>query len=180
MKDMAFKATVIVLLIALIGIAGWNMNTMMSVEKVAVVRSGVVIENFLGVKEAQHAYQNQLNQWQAELDTLAANVDRRAAAYQRDLETMSDQERQMREADLNRLITQSNNYKARVEEQAAAKNEEIMQGALNQINEYLAQYAEAEGYDIVLGTTTSGNILHSVDRCDITDNIIAGLNEQYK
>ena len=86
----------------------------------------------------------------------------------------------MREADLNRLITQSNNYKARVEEQAAAKNEEIMQGVLNQINEYIAQYAEAEGYDIVLGTTTSGNILHSVDRCDITDNIIAGLNEQYK
>ena len=56
---------------------------------------------------------------------------------------------------------------------------ELLQGALNQINEFVAQYAEANSYDVVLGTTAGGNVLYGAEYVDITDEVIEGLNASY-
>jgi outer membrane protein len=51
---------------------------------------------------------------------------------------------------------------------------------INAIMEYLKKNSTELNYKYVLGTSFGGNILYANDSLDITDNIIMGLNEDYK
>ena len=176
MKEWIFRIVVIALLLVSIGISLSNRNDM---QQVAVVRSAEVIDQYMGVKEANHQYQEQLNSWQQELDTLQKVIESRVAEYQQLAESLSEQERMQHETELQRLVTQSQQYKQSIEQKAAEQNDELLQGALNQINEFVAQYAEANNYDVVLGTTAGGNVLYGAEYVDITNEIIEGLNASY-
>lgn len=51
---------------------------------------------------------------------------------------------------------------------------------LNQLNQYVKDYAKEEGYDIIYSADGSGAIMAASDDMDITDKIVAYLNERYK
>ena len=51
---------------------------------------------------------------------------------------------------------------------------------MSQINSFVKQYAEQEGYDIILGTTQSGSLLYANNALDITEEIVEALNQYYK
>jgi outer membrane protein len=51
---------------------------------------------------------------------------------------------------------------------------------INAIMEYLKKNSSQLNYKYVLGTSFGGNVLYANDSLDITQNIITGLNEEYK
>jgi outer membrane protein len=42
------------------------------------------------------------------------------------------------------------------------------------------EYGKENGYDLILGTTTSGNILYGTEKKDITEQVLNALNNAYE
>jgi outer membrane protein len=55
----------------------------------------------------------------------------------------------------------------------------MTEGVLNQVNSFIEEYSKNKGYDLVIGTTTSGNLLYAREYMDITDEVLKALNENY-
>ncbi len=148
--------------------------------KIAYVRSTVIVEGFQGVKEVRVAYQRKASQWQAEVDRLSARLNQSVQQYSNESGNMSEAQRVKRKVILTNQQTELQQHQSVVQEKAAAEEDRMLQGALNQINQYVKEYAGQKGYDMVLGTTQSGNILYANDGVDITDEVLKGLNQDYK
>lgn len=50
----------------------------------------------------------------------------------------------------------------------------------NQLNQYLHDYTEREGYDYIFGATGAGSLMGAKDEYDITTQVITYANERYK
>jgi outer membrane protein len=48
------------------------------------------------------------------------------------------------------------------------------------INEYVGQFAEENGYDVILGATDDGNVMYARKEMDITDDLIKFINAEFK
>ena len=165
------------ILVIVIGFGTW---LKMTSPRVAVVRSALVVEGYEGMKEARSEYQHTIQAWQAHLDSLDQRFSLAVRAYEQEKKRLSVTEDQSRRIALEHQRGELEKYQASLAQQAKTAEERMIQGSLNQINSYVEQLADQQGFSIVLGTTQSGNILYANDAVDITDEVLAGLNQPYK
>lgn len=147
--------------------------------KIGYVRSADLIYGYIGMKEAQNRFQEKAQQWQANLDTIRADYQKALGVYHTESPTLSQAEKYQREKLLKIQETNLLNYSNRLENQAKEEDQKMTQGVLNQINSFVEQYGRRKGYDIILGTTLSGNILFGIEALDITKEVLAELNQAY-
>lgn len=166
-------------LLSIISVGLWLYSTL-TTPKIAYVRSGLVVDKYIGMKESRAVYQQKINEWQANLDTLGISFDHSFEKYQALYASYTVSERKQQETTFASQQEQIEKYRSALEEEAKAEEEKLIQGALNQINSYIKQYADAHKIQVVLGTTQSGNVLYASDAVDITEEIIQGLNQSYR
>ena len=116
------------------------------------------------LKSRQESYQKEVNDFQYKV--------------QRGLLTRSDaqtQEQQLysKQQDLLRLQQDLTNE---INEQQAVMNRQV----INAIMEYMKENSSDYNYKYVLATSFGNNVLYANDSLDITNSVIAGLNEKYK
>lgn len=135
-------------------------------DDIAFVISEQLVSEYDGMKEAQQHYRLQEQQWMANLDTLrgdlqqAINQDRPAPVIQQ-------------------LQSNIDRYSQQVQQQSLEEDQKMTQAVLEQINTFIEIYGEREGYGIILGTTTSGNVLYGDKSLDITEQLLDALNQYY-
>ena len=78
----------------------------------------------------------------------------------------------------NRQI-QLNTYSNAVSQNARMEEEKMLEGVLNQVNSFVRKYGEENGFAMVYGTTSDGNILYGEAELDITDDLLTKLNHEY-
>jgi outer membrane protein len=152
----------------------------MNVPRIAYVRSGDLVYGYDGMKEARSAYELKSKQWQASIDTLQHDLQRAISEYNLQYAKLSVKERGEREALLKNQENNLGTYSQSMQEQAQKEDTKMTEGVLNQVNSFVETYAEEHGYDIVIGTTQSGNLLYGKNYMDITDELLKALNESYK
>ncbi|MEM8565659.1 MAG: OmpH family outer membrane protein [Bacteroidota bacterium] len=155
-------------------------NTLFNAGKIAFVRSQDLIYKYEGTVEAMAEFNNQKQQWQANVDTLKFDFQRAVNRYNQEYATLSVSERQQREEGLSQQERQFQNYAGAINDKIQAADEEMMQASLNQINVFVEEYSQAHGYDIILGTTLSGSVLYGDEVLDITDELLEALNKNYR
>jgi outer membrane protein len=148
--------------------------------KVAYVKTGVIIQKFAGVSEAQKNLEKKLDQWQHTVDTLENNYNQSLDAYNREVGRLSEKERQERKEYLDKQSHGLQKYVESIERNALTENQKLTEGTVNQINTFIRKYAEDNGYDLILGVTAEGNIMHGSASLDITDEVLEQLNKEYK
>lgn len=134
--------------------------------RLAYVRSEVLVNEFVGMQEARQRFQEKQREWQVQLDTLRADYQRAEAAGG------SSEE-------LRRLAGNLQQYSNRVGQLAEEEDDRMTQAVLNQINAFVETYGEEKGYDLIVGTTQSGNLLYGRERLDITDELLEALNGDF-
>ncbi|KAB2859616.1 MAG: OmpH family outer membrane protein [Flavobacteriales bacterium] len=149
-------------------------------KKIAYVRSQDLVYAYTGMKEMQLKFQDQSKTWEANLDTLKMDFQRAVAQYQNDAAKLTAQERLTRENMLD--MQQKNVYKYAESIAAKSKEEEekMLGGVLNQVNSFVEKYGKKNGYDLILGTTSSGSILYGEEAIDITQELIEEINIDYE
>ena len=149
-------------------------------KKIGYVKSADLIYQYAGTKEIQNVYNQKMQVWQAQLDTLKGDYNRLLENYNRNLKSLNEDQGKKIQQELKykheNVLQQQKNMDLMAQEQ----EEKMMTGVLNQINDFVSVYGKENGYSIILGTTTQGNILFGEDAIDLTDEILQELNNQYR
>jgi outer membrane protein len=150
------------------------------VPKVKYVKSADLVYGYEGMKEAQQLQTKNTEEIQSKVDTLQLDFQKTVNQYNLDYPKLSKEERITREKLLSMQQENLRQYSQNAQKKVKEKDEQITQGVLNQVNSFVEDYGKKQGYDIVLGTTASGNILFAKENMDITAEVLKSLNEQYK
>lgn len=63
-------------------------------------------------------------------------------------------------------------------EKGAQRDQELMAPVVAEVNAGIKKFAQKRGYKLVLGTLQGGVVLHGDDSVDVTEALIADLNQQ--
>ena len=148
--------------------------------KMAYVRSAELIYQYEGMKEAQLRFGEKTKAWEANVQHLKAAYEEPLRDFREVYEQLSESERNVRFANLKAKEADYKKYQQAIAEKVEAADIEMTEGVLNQVNSFIANYGKSQGYDVILGTTQAGNLLYAKDVIDITDEVLAALNEHYK
>ncbi len=151
-----------------------------TVPRIAYIKSADLVYNYEGMKEAQQKQEKKTEELKSNLDTLQVNFQKAINQYNSDYSKLSKQERLERENLLSVQQNQLKKYTLTIEEMIKKQDEQLTSGVLNQVNSFVETYAKKKGYDLVLGTTTSGNVLFAKESMDITNEVLLELNNQFK
>lgn len=149
-------------------------------KKLAYVRSTELVYGYLGMKEAQAEYQRKSQMWTMNIDTLQKDYQLGFSRYTAEVSKLNPAQKAERERLLSEQQKNIMTYTKAVNEQAKMEDEKITKGVLNQINSFVEGYGQENGYDIILGTTDSGNLLYGKESMDITNVVLKELNINYK
>lgn len=148
-------------------------------QSIAYVRSYELIEKYLGTIEARAEFEKKKQTMLANTDSLRVDYERSRIQYLKQAARLPGSEREERERLLEAQERRLMRYKEAIELQIQEEDNKLMQEIFNQINSYIEEFATKRGYEIVLGTTTSGSLLYAQKHLDITDEVILELNERY-
>jgi len=174
------KFTPVLAILVFILLGGVCYQCFYSKEKIVYVRSYDLIEKYQGTLEARGAFEKRKTQMLSNVDSLRLDFERSRNQYMRMAGGLSLEKRSQQEEALGRQQNQMLQYRQAIDQKIQEEDAKMMQEVLNQINSFVEEYSVREGYDIVLGTTLSGNILFGEKSLDITDNVLVELNNRYK
>lgn len=163
----------------LVLVCGWLMYKTLQTPKVAYVRSADLIYGYEGMKEAQKNYEAKSKQWQSNIDTLSYDFEKAVNNYNTEFSKLSEKERKEKEKFLSQQEQNLSLYSKNLKEQAKTEESKMTEGVLNQINSFVEEYAKKQGYDLILGTNVSGNILYGAKYIDITEEVLEEINKNY-
>ncbi len=175
MNNKIVIALIILLLAGNLAISFWSLQ---SQPKIAYVRSADLVEGYLGMQEARKQYQEKQQEWKANLDTLERTL--KAAVKYYEQTQMDKPEKRQQEDKINRLQTGYQQYRQNVQELAAKEDEKMTRGVYNQVSTFVRDYAEKNGYHLIIGANHTSNVLYGEGNYDLTDEVLAALNQHYK
>lgn len=151
-----------------------------SEKKIAYIRSSELVNQYLGMKEARKIFEIKANGWQSNIDSMAFKLDMEIKEYERNYKSMDSKSRAIFQESLSRQRNDLENYTEVIREKIKEEDSKMTQAVLDRINTSVEEYAKAEGYSVVMGTTTSGNILYGEEPVDITMAVLEKINQEYK
>lgn len=148
--------------------------------KIAYVRNLELIYGYNAMKQAHSEFKAKTSAWESNIDTLRMRYQMSVAKYQQDYKSLSAKERNEQVTLLQKMEADMRKYTQAVSDEAKREETEVTESILNQINSFVEKYAESKGYDMVFGTEGRGTILYGKKAFDITDEVLAALNSDYK
>lgn len=130
--------------------------------------------------DARNSFKDQSDQWQSGIDTLKKRYTDALQVYQDNVSSYSTRKKKAEEERLAMLENNLRKYTTVIQDKAREKETEATEAVLKQINSFIINYSEQQGYDIVLGADGSGVLLYGKEAWDITEEIIRELNNNYK
>lgn len=171
-------ATTLFILLAFIAFVSFDLTSRSS--KIAYVDALKLVSNYEGMKVAKAELESKLLVYQKNIDTLKMELSSKNSEYTLKRVRLSAAERTLFEELIATKEQQLLNYQQMVQEKAQKENLELTQKALDKINIFIKQYGENHGYELIIAATQYGNIVYGTPNMDITDEIIQGLNVEYK
>jgi outer membrane protein len=147
--------------------------------KIAYVRTAELVYGYNGMREARIEYKSQVDAWQANVDTLRVQYQKCLSDYQNSYKHLSESEKEEKQLLIRKLEDNLKNYSTVIKQQAQEKEGEMTEAVLNQINSYVASYAQENGYDYIIGSS-NGTLLYAKDAHDITEEVLKAINGEYK
>lgn len=176
-SKLMYILVIITLISSLVSI---GLNYMQPRAKLVYVRSADLVSKYEGMKETKAAYEKKLEAWQSNLEVLTKLYQEELNKYKQAYNQLTNNEKLAREQVLEAKQNEVLKYKQEVEKKAQEEDIKMTQGYLNQINSFVEKYSKEHNYNIVLGTSSSGNILYADNNLDITEELTEALNEEYK
>jgi outer membrane protein len=155
-------------------------RSFMPASKVASVDAVKLITQYDGVGEMKRSAHERRKQLQANVDTLKMELQWSVREYQKVKSSSSKKELTERENDIRTRQQNLATYEQAIAAQIKKRDEELATELMNRVSEFIKKYGEQNGYTIILASSNSGNVAYAEDNIDITDSVLAGLNNEYK
>jgi outer membrane protein len=148
-------------------------------QKIVYIDSSKVINAYQGMTQARQEYQIKASVWKANIDTLAADVQKKITEYQKESAKMPAREKELSKQLIQTKQQQLAEYQRAVNDKAQQEDALMTRKVMDEINAYIKKYGEQHHHTIVLAATDQGNIAFAEKDLDITEQIIEGLNKSY-
>jgi outer membrane protein len=150
-------------------------------QAIVFVNSDSLINNYEYYKTIRTKLQDLSQKAQAEISTKGQAFQKEVAAYQKGASSLNLAQRTATEKRLaakqQNLQALSQNTGKQLQEEEAEQNVKLY----DHIAAYLKTYAKTKGYKIVLTySKTNPSMLYGDESLDVTKEVLAGLNEEYK
>lgn len=140
--------------------------------EIGFVKSGVIIQEYKEMKEANAQFEKELQMAQANADTLK----NRYLNLKREEETIPENKKKDWSYRLGIAQNEFAKYSEQVNEQMDMRKQELTKGVLEKINSFIQKYGKENNYKMILGTTNDGSILYGSEADDLTETILNQLN----
>jgi outer membrane protein len=177
---MTSRFTFVLSLISFLGVLALSVFIFLTPTKLVYVDSAKLVNEYQGMQEARKAYQQKTTTWKANIDTLAKEVQSQIMSYEKESAKLSAKERKLSEELIRVKQKQLMDYQQAMNAQAKQEDEKMTGAVISQVNAYLKKYGKSKGYKIVMAATEYGNIAYADEGLDITDEVLEGLNKEYK
>jgi outer membrane protein len=174
---------IIVLIVLCLVIASFSAFTLYNStpkrQPIAFVRSAYLLDNYRGMKDVLAKYNAEQMLQRQEVDSLQMHITSLQEQLKKEKRILAPHVLREKEQSLQYIMQRLSELTQVLTPKAQADKEALMQGALNQINFCVEQYAKENGIVLVLGVTLDGNILYGEDYLDITEEVLAESNKKY-
>lgn len=146
----------------------------------AFVNGDSLLENYDYFKNAKKEFEAKTLRTEKEIEAKRSVLELEFTNYQKMASSMSPEQRARTEESLMRkeqdLRFFSENAAAKLQEDQNKFNEQLF----DKVSKYLKEHTKEKSYKIVFNFTKGSGILYANDSLDITNEVLEGLNKQYK
>jgi outer membrane protein len=147
-------------------------------QKIAYVDSARLLNGYKAMVEARKEFEKKQATWQANVDTLMADVQNAIKKYEKTAATGTEKERQLSKELITGKQKQLYDYQNATHQNATQEEQRLTQNVLTTVNAYLLRYGKKHSYKMIL-IAANGNIAYADPDMDITDKIVEELNKEY-
>ncbi len=152
-------------LLLLAALGGYNFISLQQQPKIFYVRAEVVFNEFKMTKELKESYEGTQAARANILDSLM--LEMKIADLKGNKERLSNLQRE--------YLTKKNMFEEQNQELTNSYDEKVWL----RINEYVKQYCQKAGYDILLATSTNGSFMYGGEKYDKTKELMEFMNAAY-
>lgn len=114
------------------------------------------------------------------VDSLLGDWQSELKIFEKERITMSKKELELKKELLSNKQNQINNYRQSIQQKLKEEDQLASQTVLNDINDFVKEYGEDNGYRIIFGATGSGTIMYASEDSDLTIDVLEALNKRFK
>ena len=149
--------------------------------KIGYVDLEEVVKEYKGTKDAEKAMNEKSVGIKGQLDQLATEYQTKVTDYYAKVKTMSTKVRQQTEDALRQQQEVLNQRQQQAQAEVQKDGQERMEEINENIIDFVSDYAKANGFTYILGTSEqTKTVLYGDSKSDLTDVILENLNDAYK
>jgi len=134
-------------------------------QKIVFMENAKVFEEFAMKSEYDGRMEKELSRESAELDSLKRFIQTNARTFDKDQLVVLQQQ----------YYSLEQKFNQRFQELSTKFTKEVN----DRLNEYIKEYAESKGYDLILGSAGQGNVMYIKDDMNITEDLIKYVNKKF-
>lgn len=147
---------------------------------IAYINSDSLLSKYELSKEIQEQLKNLEAKYEAEFANRAKGLEGEIANFQQNAQSMTINQARAKEEELMRKRNNLMQYQENLSQKLMAEQANLNEELYDRVSVYLKEYGQKENLDVVLTYTKGSGVLYASDSLDITNAVIAGLNERHK
>lgn len=146
---------------------------------IAYVDSAKMLNGYRAMIDGRKSFQKKALVWQANVDTLAAGLQKSIKEYERKSVIMPPNERKLFQQVLSGKQKQLADYQRAVQQKGRDEEAKSNEKIVTVVNAFLARYGKEHGYDLILIASSAGTIAYARPGLDLTEQVVTELNKEY-
>lgn len=145
-------------------------------QKIGFVNASVIFEQYSAAKEAEEAYERELQDLNKQVTTMESDLRALADTLEARKYLFSEERLQVKRKELERKQQEYIKFRQEAEAKAAKRNDELSAPIIQAIEEATRRIAERDDFDLVLDAGP-GIVVYSRPELDLTDRVLQNLEE---
>lgn len=147
--------------------------------KIAYVLTDSVISRFEFFKEKSLEITEKGQKFESELSNRAKGFEQEVANFEQTAGTMTQNQARAKQEDLMKKERNLVTYRDNLMQELSGDESKLYSDVYDQVQEYMAEYAEENDLELILSYTRGGAVWYSKKALDITDKVVEGINKKY-
>jgi len=148
--------------------------------EIAYINTDTVLKYYDYLKASREELEKKTQKMEQDLRNRAQGLQNEITAYQRNVNNMTLGQVKAAEEDLAKKQQNFQLYQQSLSQQVMQEEAKVQQALYDRITAYLDKYGKEKGLQVVLKFDQSSDVLHVNSALDISQDVIKGLNDEYK
>ena len=114
------------------------------------------------------------------MDSLTLDFQNKIQLFEKQRNNLSKKQLRERQESLGQLQYRLNQLKQTNQSKLEKLSTQSTQTVINDINDFVKSYGEKHGYQFIYGANGNGQLMYAQKTYDLSDEIIKGLNDEFK